>query len=159
MLLYIFLQYISFTIAYLRPCVEYARINETNYNISCWLACEKIKNNVYNLNCTELYIYSEDFINQCYNKQECEYIINEMHYDLNNLLNQMGCNNSISIPCNINDDEPPSFYWAYIIFIIILSISLAICSIFNCRRLWLYYYNKQIENRELRLNTAFLNAT
>jgi hypothetical protein len=146
-----------FACAYLRPCDDYARINETYYNVTCFLACEKLEKNMYLLNCAELYNYSENFINKCYNKLECEYVIYEIYYDLNNLLNKVGCNSNISIPCNITGDQPTSFYWAYIIFIVILSISLSICSIFNCRRLWIYYYNKRMENREIRLNTAFIN--
>ena len=157
MLFYFFIC-MPFAAAYLRPCEEYARINETNYNIQCFISCNKLKKNMLYLNCTELYNYSENFINQCYNNEECEYTINEMHYDLNNLLDQMNCKNSLSIPCNIDGDGPTSFYWAYIIFIIILSISLAICTIFNCRRLWIYYYNKRIENREIRLSTAFIDG-
>ena len=158
MLLHFLVLYMPFAVADLIPCQEYARINETYYNVTCLLACEKLEKNIYLLNCSELYNYSENFINQCYNKQECEYTMNEMHYDLNNLLNQMNCKNNILIPCNITEDKSTSIHWAIIIFLIFFSISLSICSIYHCRRLWIYYYNKRIENREVRLSTALING-
>ena len=145
-----------YTLSYLRPCLEYAKMNETNYNISCWLACEKIKQNINLLNCTKFYMYSENFINSCYNKEQCKYNINNInnaYLQLNYLMNKKLCKYNFTLPCNKTFDTPVNFTWAFIIFIIFFTVSLSICSVYNCRRLWFYFYNIKliIKNRILFL--------
>lgn len=66
MFFYFLILYIQITLAYLISCQEYAEINTKDYNISCWNACEKLEKNIYSLNCTELYIYSKNFMNICF---------------------------------------------------------------------------------------------
>ena len=164
MLLYLLLSYVPFTLSYLRPlslpylrpCLEYAKINDTNYNISCWRECEKLKLNINLLNCSEFYMYSENFINSCYNKQQCQYNINNInnvYLQLNYLMNKKSCKYNFRLPCNQLLDNPAGFAWACIT---VFTLSLTICTVFNCRRLWMYYYNIRAESRLQSLNTPLI---
>ena len=96
-------------------------------------------------------------MNSCYNNQVCQYNMNNAYFDLNNLMNKKSCKQNITLPCNESFDNDVDFTWAFIIFISSVSISLSICTIYNCRRLWIYNYIKRIESREQTLNTPFIN--
>jgi len=152
---YFLIFYISISSAYLQQCQEYAEINKTYYNITCYKACEKLENKMLSLNCTELYIYSENFLNLCFaercNDLDIQYLLNYAIYDINNLLQSQSSTQNITSVCNIDSDENSDLRWVYIFVCIIIFISLTICTGFNCRRLWLYNRSRRQPPEELLL--------
>ncbi len=143
MILYIIVLFIPGSFAYLQHCQEYAKINQTYYNMTCFNACEKFKKNIYLYNCSELYNSSENFLNLCF-AERCSDpdildILNTVYYDINNLLNTESCSQTVISYCNLNNNNGINIAYAFIFVGIIIFISLLICSFFNCIRLWQNY--------------------
>ena len=141
------------TKAYLQSCQEYAEINKTYYNMTCFYACENLEKNIYLLNCNELYNYSEFFLNVCFSEKcndvNIKYILNNVIYDINNLLNTQSCRQNITAPCNIYfNNKGLNITYGFIFIAIIIFISLTICTCFNFKKLLYYYRSHRLQSNE-----------
>ena len=155
MLLYFLIFYIPTARSYLERCQEYAAFNKTNYNVVCFTACEKLEQNIYSLNCQELYNYSENFLNVCFTKDTCDNNMLNVYYDVNTIMDNLSCKKKLTTRCNYyNNNNNNSFNVriAYIILILMIVLIL-LCTIFHCRKLLCRYY---IERNETTLETRFI---
>ena len=152
MFLYFLIFYIPTVTSYLERCQEYSSFNKTNYNVMCFTACEKLEQDIYSLNCTELYNYSEKFLNVCFTKDNCDNDMLNVYYDLNKIIDNLSCKKKLPIKCNLNNNINNSFNVriAYII-LILMGVVLLLCTIFHCRKgIYSYYIERNVSTLETR---------